>query len=189
MLRITMVLLLAGLTLATQANGEVVYVDDTLRVGVRKSPGNNEAPIEVISSGETLEVLERVDGHLRVRTPRGAEGWVGNVYVRPDPPARVQIQRIKEENERLRAQLVELRGGATVEQEMARLTAQAETLQQEKEALQRQIEEIQASNDRALRVDPSIGAGLLVALLGLGTYLGIRRERRRVARRFNGLEF
>lgn len=156
--------------------GETAYVDDTLRVGVRRNANSTETPLTVITSGARLEVLERNARYWRVRTEDGVEGWVGASYVTSTPPARVQLEALRAENARLKAAL-ETR------------TADPQ-LVGELEALQLQYQQLQAR--LAVENRPTtlgwITAALLIMLLVGGFFLGKRHERDRVVRRFNGLE-
>lgn len=96
-------LICVGLLLVsgTVAAAETIYVNDMLRVGVRSQPASDEAPLAVVTTGAALEVLERSGGYVKVRTDEGAVGWVNSVYVSGEPPARLRIERMTAENQRL----------------------------------------------------------------------------------------
>ena len=71
---------------------ETVYVDDTLRVGVRAKPIMNLPSLTVIRSGDKVELLSRKGGYAKIRTPNGIEGWVKNAYLSPHEPAVAKLK-------------------------------------------------------------------------------------------------
>ncbi|MGE0079719.1 MAG: TIGR04211 family SH3 domain-containing protein [Thiohalomonadaceae bacterium] len=104
MFRTAMFAMLAALVVLP-ALAETAYVDDTLRVGVRRNANSSETPLTVVTSGARLEVLERGERYWRVRTDDGVEGWVAASYVTTHPPARAQLEELQAENARLKAEL------------------------------------------------------------------------------------
>jgi SH3 domain protein len=184
--RVAFLALLAGLTIAT-AQAETVYVDDTLRVGVRNNPGNTETPIEVITSGASLEVLERTKGYLRVRTGSGAEGWVSSVYVTSEPPARTLLEQAKKDNARLQDELRVLRGN-DVSKDGQRVTGELENLRKQNAELQARVDASAGQAAEGVQSSWILRSAIMIGLLLLGFVLGKRHERERVASRFNGLQ-
>ena len=71
--------LFSGISLNVFA--ESVYVSDNLRVGVRPEPDNGYAPVGVVTTGMKLDVLERKEGYLKVRTDTDLVGWIKDIYV------------------------------------------------------------------------------------------------------------
>ncbi len=67
---------------------ETVYVSDNLRVGVRPSPDSSIAPINVVTSGMHLTVIESEAGYIKIKTETGIIGWVKEVYMTKDIPIR-----------------------------------------------------------------------------------------------------
>ncbi len=67
---------------------DTVYVSDNLRVGVRPSPDSSIAPIDVVTSGMHLNVIESEAGYIKIRTNTGITGWVKEVYMTKDIPVR-----------------------------------------------------------------------------------------------------
>jgi SH3 domain protein len=169
---------------AAPAMGETVYVDDTLRVGVRRNANSGERPLEVVVTGASLEVLERSGNYLRVRTPSGIEGWVNTMYVTSDPPARNLIAQLRAENARLESELQEIVSAQPSVEASESMAQQLESLRQQNEMLQAQAADFAESGWGVW----NIAAALIVLFIG-GFALGKRHERDRVVRRFNGLEF
>ncbi len=182
MFRTTLLAVLFALA-AAPAMGETVYVDDTLRVGVRQNANSAEAPLEVVVTGAQLEVLERSGNYMRVRTPAGVEGWVGSMYVTSNPPARQLVEQLRAENTRLTSELQAVTAAQPSPETSEALVGQMESLREQNEALQAQVADLG---------EPRLGAwGIAAALIALflgGFALGKRHERDRVVRRFNGLE-
>ena len=84
--------LLCAIVIASFAvTAETVYVIDHLAVGVHEEKVLNSAIIKVLPTGTTLEVLERDEELVRVRTDDGLEGWVDKNYVMQDKPAQLAL--------------------------------------------------------------------------------------------------
>lgn len=189
MLRFALMTLL-GLITAFSAHAETVYVDDMLRVGVRTQPRSNEAPISVVTTGSKLTVLNRDRGYMQVRTEEGVEGWVNAVYVSSEPPARLRIEQLQSEYERLQGEIKELRsGGAATLEENQRLNTQVQELMAENSTMHAQLSKLYAnSRQKVARWDWLYEAGAMIGLFLFGFFLGFRRYRQRVAARLGGLE-
>ncbi|MGE0081958.1 MAG: TIGR04211 family SH3 domain-containing protein [Thiohalomonadaceae bacterium] len=96
---------------AVQAE-EFMYIDDKLTVTLRTGQGNQFKILRVLESGERVEILERDGDYVRVRGPKGMEGWMRAQYLTDQPIARdrlvvaeQKIAALQEEREKLRAQL------------------------------------------------------------------------------------
>lgn len=169
---------------------ETVYISDVLRVGVRAAPNSTDVPITVVTSGTELTVLERQSGHMRVRTTGGVEGWISDVYATNEVPARLRLERLEQERERLKKELEQLRSSAGASGEQAaQQAARIAALQEENTQLQARTAELTAQ----LQVKEGGYAWVfytlaLIALFLLGAYLGVRWDQERVAQRFGGLE-
>jgi SH3 domain protein len=87
------------------AVAETVYVNDTLRVGVRAEPSNTIAPHGVVITGMQLEVLEHSDGYIKIHSENGVEGWIKEIYVTATKPAKLELAQLKVEYAKLQAQL------------------------------------------------------------------------------------
>ncbi len=159
----------------TAAVAETLYVTDTLRVGVRPEPSARVAPTHVVTTGAALEVLERQDGYLRIRTPEGIEGWIKAVYAAKSPPARQQLATLREQHEALEKRFKELEASLQAVQEGSRtLSEEVERLQAENLKLRLELARSQGG-DRNLR-----GAGpqqsflaILAAVAALGAAFGL----------------
>lgn len=180
-------LLLVGITAAAQ--GETVYVSDLLRVGVRAAPASNEAPLAVVTSGEALEVLDRVNGYVKVRTDRSATGWVSDVYVTAEPPARLRVEQLQADYARVQKELERIRGssGDTLD-ENQRLRAEIEDLREETGTLHTKVARFYAEASRERNNSRWVYAMVaMVALFVGGIVLGALWYRQWVATRLGGL--
>ncbi len=93
MKRIALLILCLASSASTFAT--TAYVGDNLRVGVRNKPGTQTPPITVINSGEKLDVLENDGKYSRIKTSKGAEGWVRNTYLSKTPPAKLRLAELE----------------------------------------------------------------------------------------------
>ena len=91
------------------AQAEIQYVGDTLRVGVRAEPNRSLPSIVVIETGAAVEVLERKQGFLHIRTGGGIEGWVKSSYLSSRKPAKLILDEARKEQQALQAELERLR--------------------------------------------------------------------------------
>ncbi len=84
------------------AQAETVYVDDRLRVGVRKETGNRIAPHAIVHTGMKLEILEEDGNFIRIKTEKGIEGWIKKTYVTPDRPAKDLLTKLRKSHNELK---------------------------------------------------------------------------------------
>jgi SH3 domain protein len=138
---------------AASAYGNPVYVTDSFEITMRSGPTNEHRIIKMLASDARLDVLEEADGWLRVRSADGKEGWVLKRYTIRDLPKSTQIQRLKQQNERLSS----LTGGAAtqltaLEEENAQLKAALSSSQGELEALKARHEALRKDSADVVRV-------------------------------------
>ncbi len=65
---------------------ETQYVSDTLIITVREGKGNEYKSIETLKTNAPLEVIEKSDHYLKVRTEKGNVGWVHRQYATRKTP-------------------------------------------------------------------------------------------------------
>ena len=113
---------------AMEAAAQSVWVSDQFEVMLRTGPSTSNAIERMLSSGTSLEVLERDDdaGYSRVRTAAGTEGWVLTRYLMNEPSAREQLQTL---TQRL----------TSANSQGSSLTSQLDAVQGEYDAASRQI--------------------------------------------------
>ena len=191
MLKGTAISLLLALSLTTgTAMAETIYVNDYLRLGVRANPNSSETPIAVVTTGDTLEVLERQEGYIKVRAKNGVEGWVSKAYISSDEPAVLRLEKLQKEFQRQQGELKDLRKELSASQEKGeKLDKQLSELMSENGTLHEQVSRYYSKTaqqrQRFTWIFQSLG---IVALFVFGIFLGVRWQKRRVADRLGGLE-
>ena len=176
----------------------VVYVNDTLRVGVRDQPVSSGAKkVSTVKTGEALEVLDTSDSkYYKVKTPAGRIGWVSRAYVSGTKPAFMRLEIANEEIEALKEQLLSVEGSVEsvetqfdqVQELNLSLEGDLSRLKEANTQLQSEIDEIRGS---ALIPDEyqaiALIAGVLVLLI-LGFVVGVFHVRSMVRTRLGGLD-
>ena len=166
-----------------------VYVNDTLRVGVRAKPVSGAKTISVVKTGEVLEILDRGDPkYYKVKTPAGRIGWVSRTYVSDEKPAFMRLEALNREIESLneRIQSVENQFDLVQENNLS-LEGALSRLKEEKAQLQFELEEAKRSvlvPEEYRYVAWVVG---VLALFLLGFLIGVLRMRNQIRRRFGGL--
>ena len=158
------------------AAAETGYVTDMLRLGLHEAADTSDEPIENLTSGTALEVLERNSLYLRVRTEQGREGWVKAAYVVDEKPARARVAELEAEAVALRDELAQANAArAEAEGAASRLGAEAEARSGSRDAVGETLARLRLENeDLELRLEryrdsvPLVwaGAALVVALVG-----------------------
>jgi SH3 domain protein len=85
------------------------YVSDQLIITLRADKGPNAKILTTLKTGTPVEVLEKGDRYLKVRTQGGVEGYVQKQYLVAATPKSVIIAGLKKERDQLAAQLSELK--------------------------------------------------------------------------------
>ena len=185
-----LVALLLGLSLSTIAFAETVYVDDSLRVGVRPEPDNNYSPVSVVVSGMILEVLERKGDFMRIRTPSGVEGWVSNSYVTKTKPSQVIAEELREQEKLLHENINELKSRIeSLSQSEKLLRIKVSNLEQENTGLKdRLVEDTRIAGLLSGSTTPWWVNLLFLILLFIVAFSGgIAWYRRSLAKKLGGL--
>ena len=140
------------------ANGraETSWVSDQFEITMRSGPSTENAIILMLQSGTALEVLERDEesGYARVQTASGRDGWVLSRYLMSQPPARQQVADLTEQLSRARSRGDSLSGqfeAAKLQQEDT--AAQLRSLQEEKNALSSELEDIRRISADVLAIN------------------------------------
>lgn len=175
---------------APKSYAETVYVSDYLRVGVRPAPDTSEAPVNVVTTGMALEVLQRKNGFLRIRTDSDVEGWIKEIYVVSEMPAGQRLQTLEKEHDELKAQFAQLqKQAAEAAQTNRSLADETQRLRQDNVDLQLQVVQLQNASKPRLAESSSfwlLVSGVLAVLAAFG--LGVAVQRFIMRRRFGGLK-
>ena len=175
------------LILTVRAYAETVYVQDSLRIGVRTQPGNSATPIGVVVTGMQLEVIEHSGDYVKIRTDKGLEGWIKESYVATDVPAVIQLEALQKEYAELKARVGKhddlLKSSELTNQSLSKELDEARNLNTE----------LRLQLSKATQQDTESGAMTLWLILsylliaGLGVAAGIFWHRRQAMKRLGGL--
>ncbi len=125
---------------SVQAETETVYISDTLRVGVRPEPDSRAIPIGVVMTGMKLEVLERQDNFIQIRTEKGLTGWIKDIYILEEAPAIIQLKQLRVRQANVSSSLEELQQTVkALEERNTSLSEQLEQLKVERSKLQSRL--------------------------------------------------
>jgi len=178
-----------GLLACGVAAAETVYVSDTLRLGVRAEPDSSEPAKSIVVSGMKLEVLERGEEYLRIRTEGGDEGWVNAAYVTQELPAQLRVERLQEERDQLAAEVEDLTSRLDdARNQQAALAQELEKMNQRHEALEGEIRRLRDARAELGSQTPWwIWLAAALGLVVLGFSVGVTWYRHHVVRRLHGL--
>jgi SH3 domain protein len=82
---------------AALAGAEPAYVTDSLRLSLYAADDGSGDPLDTLSSGAAVEVLERDTNYTHVRTAAGREGWVKTAFLVTTKPARARVAELEAE--------------------------------------------------------------------------------------------
>ena len=87
------------------ALGDTAYVTDNLRLGLYEAEDTSGRALQMMDSGQAMEVLSRDRNYANVRLPDGTEGWVKAAYLVDEKPAKLIVAEITAERDALLAEL------------------------------------------------------------------------------------
>jgi SH3 domain protein len=161
-----------GVSAADQA-----WVKGEARYNLRRAPGAEYRIVGLVKSGDTLIVLERVDGWTKVQTEDGGEeGWIDSEHLLTDPPPAVRVTELE-------SQIVELRGRIDDQcKATAELRSENEELSQRSNGQETEIARLTGHN-QALRAEARwrewlTGGSILIAGMLLGMLMHRSATRR-----------
>ena len=117
---LALTLVLAGAAMAEKN----LYVGDRIQVVIRAAPQTESQMVDHIATGDLVGMLETADGWVKVRTPKGKEGWALARYFVESPPAFVRLRDMGPQGKNLATQMEEMRRDNDV---LRRSLNQAET--------------------------------------------------------------
>ena len=89
---LVLAVLLAGPMWTATATAENAWVRGGIRLNLRTEPGTKFRILGVITTGEGVEVLERIEDWTRIRLPDGKEGWIPDGYLQSEPTPALRIE-------------------------------------------------------------------------------------------------
>ncbi len=147
-------LLFSLLAMALPAMAATSYISDELRVPLRKTPCSRCAILHRgLRAGLKLKVIETEDGWSHVTTPSGLDGWLESQYLVSQPIAKTRIAAFQKQNEKLKAQNIEMKSTlANVQSKAQTLGGQLSSLQDENQDTNSKLREIQEVSANALKL-------------------------------------
>jgi SH3 domain protein len=132
---IAMVLFVAFSLSLNVAYAEDSWVTDEFEVMLRSGKSNQQRILMQLRSGTRLELLkgDAESGYTKVRTASGEEGWVLSRYLRFTPTAKLRLPAVEQRFQKSDAKNKELR-------------RELDANKKDKQGLQREVAESQASN-------------------------------------------
>jgi SH3 domain protein len=169
---------------ATAVWAETVYVDDEIKLTLRSGPGTDRKILEIVSTGEKMQLLEDGEEWVLVRLQSDKEGYVLKRYLSKEKPSRLRLEELQKKHARLSTQSDEvLQENETLKAANAEIKATLEEKTQALEELTRSYNELKQDSDassfqmRKYLVFFFSGAGILFIGLLLG--LVMKRQRRK----------
>jgi len=157
------------------AAADTAYVTDNLKLGLYEAEDTSGRAFRTLDSGQSMEVLIRMNNYANVRLPDGTEGWVKTAYLVNDKPAKLIVAETMAQRDALSVELEQVKQAfaepaATIDrlrQETSTLTAQLESVESERAALQNENASIQGMKDRYKGSMPLrwVGGATLVCLI------------------------
>lgn len=155
---------------------ETVYVGDSIMIGIHQGQSPDSPTIELVPTGTPLNIISRDNELTQIETADGVTGWVENKYLSADLPARVRVDALRAENDRLQSALE--RAEQSRIGKIDALNERIAQLENANKALPAAVQTSPGSGDNGLlnRLDimqnwPAITICLLI-VLGVGVALG-----------------
>jgi SH3 domain protein len=131
---------------AALAGAEPAYVTDSLRLSLYGTDDGSGDPLDTLSSGATVEVLERGTNYTHVRTAAGREGWVKTAFLVSGKPARARVAELEAEITDLKNDVAAAREAQhTAEEQLGKVSRTASTTAPT-EALQGALDRLRREN-------------------------------------------
>ena len=108
---VTSVLLCTGLIWSMSgiaAQAKTVYVNDNRQITFRTGPGTKYEILDLLKTGDRMDLLEEGEEWAHVRLPQGQEGWVLKQYLSTTLPVKMQFEELQQANSNLTSRSDEL---------------------------------------------------------------------------------
>ena len=133
---------LLALLVTVPVLAEPAWVSGEVRLNLRSGPGNQFRILGVLTTGDSLQVLERTEKWTKIRTAEGEEGWIPGGYLNPQPPPAIRLEELEAEAASLRSVL------ESAEAEASGLRRQSEELSANDSEQKAEIERLTKENYR-----------------------------------------
>ena len=85
----------------TVVMAETIYVSDEIKLTVRSGPGTDRKILEIVSTGEKMQLLEDGEEWVLVRLANDKEGWVLKRYLSKDKPSQLKLEELQKTHGKL----------------------------------------------------------------------------------------
>ncbi|HEY3852076.1 MAG TPA: TIGR04211 family SH3 domain-containing protein [Steroidobacteraceae bacterium] len=182
----------AMVLVAASGRAATAYVTDELVLNVYSEQNQQGQRLATLHSGANIETLSTSGDYTEVRLGDGVTGWVKSTFLTTNVPAIVRVKQLEEELDRSRATTPAL-AEAAARSEVDRLQHELAEKQSELDAALAAPGQSGARSAAPPPVAPrSVGAGTaacaVLAVGGLGFWLGYVTLARRIRRKFGGLK-
>jgi len=103
---------------------QAAHITDKLVVGLYEKSSLKGEPLQLLTSGTPVEVLDKKDEAAQVRLADGAEGWIEAGYVTDEKPASMMLLEAQAELRQLK------QNGVTIDSESAQLQLELDAAQE-----------------------------------------------------------
>jgi SH3 domain protein len=133
---------------------ETLYVRDILKITMRAGRGVEYKILEVLESGQEVEVLSIDDEWANVRLQNGKEGWVPGKYLASEKTSSLVLKRIQEKESLLGSQISVLRAeNAKLKDEVKGLDLQLAESRQNLFEIKKTYENLKSSSGGYLQLE------------------------------------
>lgn len=205
---ILIVLMVGNVQAQTNGNLEERYVTDQLRLSLYEQADERSNVIQLLRSGDKLQVGEIAGPYANVITPQGNKGWVKRGFLVSDPTAGLLLAGMEKQNDELRRELDRLANSKAIidqyESDMNAMNEELQSLEVEKENAQQTIADLkkQAQEKTQQEKDKPAMASLInmakvywqyivlacVIIVLLGFFVGKSVTESSIKRRFHGIK-
>jgi SH3 domain protein len=109
LIKVFVIALILFAVVSYSAQAETMYVTDVLRITVREGNGLDYKIIDVLESGQEVEVISSGDEWAKVRLSNGKEGWMAGKYLTSQKPGSAALNKLQEKEALLNSQNSALR--------------------------------------------------------------------------------
>jgi len=101
-IKMYLTLVLSFFLMTNSVFSESRYVTERMRITLRAGPDISYKVRGLVSSGESVEMLERREKWTRVETSDGKDGWVMSRFLTTDIPKKDLLERLEKDYQRLK---------------------------------------------------------------------------------------
>lgn len=172
---------LLAVLIALPALAEEAWIGGEVRLNLRSGPGNEYRILEIVKTGDPLQVLERGEKWTKIRTAAGNEGWIPGGYLEAHPPPTIHLEQLQAEVASLREVVDTAKAEASsLRQRTEELTANESEQKAEIERLTKENYRLHAGERWAEWITGALVLSTGMALGALLSRISSRRHRQRL---------